>query len=402
MIRFDMWLARKLLLSRKSVGYISWSGVISIAGVAVGCFALTVSIAVLNGFEEEIQQRVIGFESDLRISGKSFDDEYRSELESILSRTDGIGSVSFYLEKKGIIMSGKERTMVRIKAVEPDRFSEIYAINGGASFFTQEGQPAVQLGRGVADRLGVGEGDSATLVSPLQNQIYLGFPAVARVTVGSVFETKVLNFDQEYCFIPLEIGQGVFGMAGNYHGVDIRLSSTASPDDVKKKVAPLLTEGFEISTWADLHQTLFSAMKMEKLGSIVVLSLIVVVASFNIVSTLIMLVMEKVKEIGILRAMGITRRRIGRIIALQGTFIGVSGLILGLGSGLSFVLVQQKWGLIKLPAAIYFVESLPVQMPPGDVFLVAAVGLLLIGSALFYPARVAGKLLPREAIQFEK
>ena len=101
MIRFEIWLARKLLLSRKSVGYISWSGVISIVGVAVGCFALTVSIAVLNGFEEEIQQRVIGFESDLRISGKSFDDEYRSELESILSRTDGIGSVSFYLEKKG-------------------------------------------------------------------------------------------------------------------------------------------------------------------------------------------------------------------------------------------------------------------------------------------------------------
>lgn len=402
MTRFDIWLARKLLLSRKSVGYISWSGVISIVGVAVGCFALMVSIAVLNGFEKEIQQRVIGFESDLRISGKPFDDEGRGELEAVLSRTEGIESISFYLEKKGIIMSGEERTMARIKAVEPERFADIYSIKGSTSSFTAEGEPAVQLGRGVADRLSVREGDSVMLVSPLQNQIYLGFPAAARVNVAAVFETKVLNFDQETCFISLELGQNVFGKKESYDGVDIRLSATASPDEVKEKVAPFLAEGFEISTWADQHQALFSAMRMEKLGSVVVLSLIVVVASFNIVSTLIMLVMEKIKEIGILRAMGITRRRMGRIIGLQGAFIGVTGLFLGLASGLLFIFSQQKWGVIKLPLAIYFVESLPVEMQSGDIFLVVSVGLFLIASALIYPARVAGKLLPREAIQFEK
>jgi len=402
MKNLNFWLARKLLLSKKEIGFISWSGFISIVGVSVGCLAIILSIAVLNGFEREIRQRIIGFETDFRLLPNSPNRLDTSQLEPLLQDIEGIEQYSFFLERKGIVISGKDRSLVWIKAVQDSFLSDVYQVGKVIVLEQKTKLPLAHLGKGIANRLGVQVGDTLRLLNPIDSQVYLGFPLMVRVVVGSVFQINLLDFDDRYCFIPLEVGRRLFRKQTTFDGVDIRLSQVIPREEVEKSLNSQLPKEVRLVTWEGLHETLFSAMRMEKLGSIVVLSLIILVASFNIASTLIMLVMEKVREIGILRTIGATKERIRKIFALQGIMIGGVGLLIGLVFGLFFILAQRYWGLISLPKNIYFTESLPVLISWMDIMIVILIGSLLIGLFVIYPALVASRLLPREAIQYEK
>ncbi|MBC8174387.1 MAG: FtsX-like permease family protein [Candidatus Marinimicrobia bacterium] len=427
----NIWLAHRMLLSKKKVGFISWSGLISILGVAVGSFALVISVAILNGFEREVRQKIIGFESDIRISG-NMDKKLSKQVETKLEEIKGIESYSFFLERKGIILSEHDRCLVLLKAVEAKTKAKVQAkakverseipkvgtkakesspvrplmepvgsLAGPVRPLTDK-IPIVHIGRRVADRLGLSEGDRIKLLSPLDSQIYSGIPTFMNATVGSIFTTNILDFDDRYCFIPLEAGQLLFNQSGTTHGVDVRLAEGAKKEWVVQELNLTIPGKLSVFTWEDLHQTLFGAMKLEKLGTIFVLSLIVVVASFNITSTLVMLVIEKVREIGILRTLGASRNRIRRIFTFQGMLIGGIGLVGGLFFGLLFIFIQHRWGLILLPGNIYFVKSLPVSITSGDVVIIGVIAVILILISIRYPARIAGKLVPREAVHFEK
>ena len=402
MKKLDLWVGRRLLFSKKEIGFISWSGFVSILGVAIGSFALLLSLAVLNGFEKEIQQKVIGFETDLRLTAPSLDETSGQQLVNLLKDTEGVDSFSFFLERKGIAVSGQGRTLVWVKAVQDSHLTGVYRIGASQKFEEETSLPVAHLGQGVADRLGVKAGDSIHLLSPLDSQLYMGFPPALKVVVGSIYQTNILDFDNTHCFIPLADGQRLFRKQGYFHGVDVRLQPRRTVGTVKSDLSSRLPGDVRLSTWEDLHRSLFSAMRMERLGSIVVLSLIILVAAFNIASTLIMLVMEKVREIGILRAIGASRERIQTIFGFQGILIGGIGLTIGLALGLIVVLAQQRWGFVVLPRKVYFLESLPVLLSWRDVVIILGVAAVLIGVFVRYPARVAGKLTPREAIRFEK
>ena len=399
---FNIWLAGRLLLSKKKVGFVSISGLVSMIGLAIGSFALVISIAVLNGFEKEIRQKIIGFESDLRITANSINENTRKTIESALQSVRGIQDYSFFLERKGIAMSEMERSLILIKAVQDGGLERVYNINKGGESVSSSGLPLAYIGKGLADDLGVQMGDKLKLVSPLDTQIFSGFPSTVVVEVGAIFETDIFDFDDRYCFVPLAIGQALFKKFGMVQGVDIRLSGEVNKKQVVEQLRSILPPGLTLSTWEELHQTLFSAMRMEKFGSIFVLSLIIVIASFNLVSTLVMLVIEKVREIGILRTLGVSRSRIKKIFGIQGIMIGSIGLAVGLFLGLLFVLVQQKWGIIPLPGDIYFIDSLPVSIEWFDIATIVVVAVVLIIGAIIYPAQVAGRLSLREAIHFEK
>lgn len=408
MRNLNLWLALRLLFSKKEVGLISWSSAVSILGVALGCFALVLSVAVLNGFEGEVRNRVVGFESELRLTGTNLTEADRPLIEGLLQQTSGVNAYSFFVEKNGVVLAGDKRALVRIKAVEDFNLDQVYRIEAISRSPLSETSFRAHLGEQVAGRLGAAVGDTLRLVSPVSSQVYMGFPTAVSVVVGSIFRTRILNLDDRYCFVPLSVGrwlvqpESAHGESAYYHGVDIRLSDHASRKAVIKELESRLPPHIKLTEWKDLHKTLFSAMRMEKLGSTVVLSLIVLVASFNIASSLVMLVMEKVRVIGILRTMGATRGRIGRVFTLQGVMIGGIGLCLGLISGLGLILVQRIWGVVTLPEHIYFVPSVPVVISWLDVLIIVAVGSVLIGISVVYPARVAGRLLPTEAVQFEK
>ena len=401
MMRLESWLARRMLLSRKKVGLISWSGIISILGVAVGCFALIISVAILNGFEREVRNKVVGFESDLRLTlGET--KLNMDNLSSTFDQESDIAGYSAFIERKAVAIAMDERSLVKVKAVEEGSLQKIYKIDGVGEMEVIGNKAPVYVGKGIADRLGLQSGDRLRLMNPLDNQIYLGMPTVLDGRVAGVFETRILNFDQTYVFVPLGVGQALFKSMDTFDGIDFRLTSSARKDTMKALILSKAPAGAVVSGWEDMHQTLFQAMQMEKLGSMVVLSLIVIVACFNIASTLTMLVLEKIREVGILKTIGFSQVRIGNIFRLQGIFIGGFGLLLGGGLGLLFVLGQERLGLIRLPETIYFVQSLPVAISLTDVITIFLIGVIVIALAVYFPSREARRLLPTEAIQYEK
>ncbi|SUZ72097.1 uncharacterized protein METZ01_LOCUS24951 [marine metagenome] len=390
-----------MLLSRKKVGLISWSGIISILGVAVGCFALIISVAVLNGFEREVRNKVVGFESDLRLTlGET--KLNMDNLGSAFDQESDIAGYSAFIERKAVAIAMDERSLVKVKAVEEGSLQKIYKIDGVGEMEVIGNKAPVYVGKGIADRLGLQSGDRLRLMNPLDNQIYLGMPTVLDGRVAGVFETRILDFDQTYVFVPLGVGQALFKSMDTFDGIDFRLTSSARKDTMKALILSKAPAGAVVSGWEDMHQTLFQAMQMEKLGSMVVLSLIVIVACFNIASTLTMLVLEKIREVGILKTIGFSQVRIGNIFRLQGIFIGGFGLLLGGGLGLLFVLGQERLGLIRLPETIYFVQSLPVAISLTDVITIFLIGVIVIALAVYFPSREARRLLPTEAIQYEK
>ena len=401
MMRLESWLARRMLLSRKKVGLISWSGIISILGVAVGCFALIISVAVLNGFEREVRNKVVGFESDLRLTlGET--KLNMDNLGSAFDQESDIAGYSAFIERKAVAIAMDERSLVKVKAVEEGSLQKIYKIDGVGEMEVIGNKAPVYVGKGIADRLGLQSGDRLRLMNPLDNQIYLGMPTVLDGRVAGVFETRILDFDQTYVFVPLGVGQALFKSMDTFDGIDFRLTSSARKDTMKALILSKAPAGAVVSGWEDMHQTLFQAMQMEKLGSMVVLSLIVIVACFNIASTLTMLVLEKIREVGILKTIGFSQVRIGNIFRLQGIFIGGFGLLLGGGLGLLFVLGQERLGLIRLPETIYFVQSLPVAISLTDVITIFLIAVIIIALAVYFPSREARRLLPTEAIQYEK
>ena len=401
MMRLESWLARRMLLSRKKVGLISWSGIISILGVAVGCFALIISVAVLNGFEREVRNKVVGFESDLRLTlGET--KLNMDNLSSIFDQESDIAGYSAFIERKAVAIAMDERSLVKVKAVEEGSLQKIYKIDGVGEMEVIGNKAPVYVGKGIADRLGLQSGDRLRLMNPLDNQIYLGMPTVLDGRVAGVFETRILDFDQTYVFVPLGVGQALFKSMDSFDGIDFRLTSSAKKDTMKALILSKAPAGAVVSGWEDMHQTLFQAMQMEKLGSMVVLSLIVIVACFNIASTLTMLVLEKIREVGILKTIGFSQVRIGNIFRLQGIFIGGFGLLLGGGLGLLFVLGQERLGLIRLPETIYFVQSLPVAISLTDVITIFLICVIVIALSVYFPSMGARRLLPTEAIQYEK
>ena len=400
MIGFEGWMAGRMLFSRKKVGLISWSGVISILGVATGCFALIVSVAVLNGFEQEVRNKVVGFETDLRITAR--DSEIDMKKFAAMESEAGIAAHSPFIERKAVAISPNDRSLVKVKAVEIGSLSDVYKIEGIEVSESVDRRAPVYVGEGIANRLGVQENDRLRLMNPLDNQLYLGMPSVLDARVAGVFETRILDFDQTYVFVPLTSGQALFKATGDVDGIDLRLTDDADKAQLRETVISVLGGDVAVSGWEEMHQTLFQAMKMEKLGSIVVLSLIVIVACFNIASTLTMLVMEKIREVGILKAIGFSRSKISTLFRLQGILIGGIGLALGTGLGLLFVSGQERLGFIRLPEAIYFVHSLPVAITSGDVAAIVLIGVIVIFLAIHFPSREARKLIPTEAIQFEK
>ena len=401
MMRLESWLARRMLLSRKKVGLISWSGIISILGVAVGCFALIISVAVLNGFEREVRNKVVGFESDLRLTlGET--KLNMDNLSSTFDQESDIAGYSAFIERKAVAIAMDERSLVKVKAVEEGSLQKIYKIDGVGEMEVIGNKAPVYVGKGIADRLGLQSGDRLRLMNPLDNQIYLGMPTVLDGRVAGVFETRILDFDQTYVFVPLGVGQALFKSMDTFDGIDFRLTSSARKDTMKALILSKAPAGAVVSGWEEMHQTLFQAMQMEKLGSMVVLSLTVIVACFNIASTLTMLVLEKIREVGILKTIGFSQVRIGNIFRLQGIFIGGFGLLLGGGLGLLFVLGQERLGLIRLPETIYFVQSLPVAISLTDVITIFLICVIVIALAVYFPSREARRLLPTEAIQYEK
>jgi|TARA_B100001079_G_scaffold44531_2_gene35832 lipoprotein-releasing system permease protein len=400
-VKFAFTIARRFMLGGKGAGPSRLTGWISIIGLAAGTFALIVSLAVLNGFEERVTNRVMGFEGDLRITAVDEDVNLTHVLDTVL-RNAYVADALPFQERKGLVSSGQqEQRFVTLKAIPIEHFTDFYDIRMDASPNQLDGS-SIYIGQVLARRLNVGVGDDITLMSPVDYGGSVGLPRRFAGNVAGIFQAEVLDVDDRIVFIPLSLGERIFLRKKGFDGIDVRLNDPKSANDLKRYFRRALTGGLSVKSWTDLHAGLFNAMRMERIGTMAVLSLIVLVACFNLMSTLVLVTYQKIREIGILRTLGTTARRIQGIILMQGIMIGGIGAIVGVVISLALVSAQNQFGLFSLPEDIYFIDKLPMVFKGVDLLAVVCISCVFIIISSAVASGRTLKINPREAVYLEK
>jgi len=399
-MKFAFTIARRFMIGGKGAGPSRLTGWISIIGLAAGTFALIVSLSVLNGFEERVTSRIVGFEGDLRITGIKENTDLLSMMNEIKEDEFVVDAMPYQVRKGLISTSNLQQRLIALKAIEVDRFSEFYNVRMDENRHGDEN--SVYIGQVLARRLNVGVGDDIQFMSPLDMSGQVGFPRRYSGKVAGIFRAEVLDVDDRIVFIPMALGEKLFSRKKSIDGIDIRLKDSKQAGLLKTYYQNKLPDGISVKSWADLHSGLFNAMRMERIGTMAVLSLIVLVACFNLMSTLVLVTYQKIREIGILRTLGTTARKIQGIILIQGLMIGGIGAIVGiLGSSL-LVMAQNRFGLFPLPEEIYFIDKLPMVFKLADFFAVIFISFILILLSSAIASNRALKINPKEAVYLEK
>ena len=385
-------IALRFLMSRKGPG--RFTGIVSMAGMGVGCFALVISLAVLNGFEGQVREKLRGFDGDLRLTGTELDAtiqllENRPELQSVMP----------FKTRQGLIQYRSNQRMVTFKAVDMQMMQSFYNVSIQGEIPQKNG---ILIGRDTAARLGVRVGDEMIISSPLDQTPSIGFPHRLKTIVNGIFHSQILDYDDRIIFLPAETGKLLFKRIDRWDGIDLRIHHEINIEDAETNIAAALPKGVILQTWEDIHGTLVKAMRLERLGAISVLSLIILVAAFNLTATLSLITVQKIKEIGILRAMGTPIHTLRNVLIIQGFWRGGWGAFSGLLSGCCLVFIQNITGFIPLPTDIYFLRTLPMKLLPVDILLITVIasGFILI-SSWGVSSKVAN-IEPQDALQWAK
>ena len=372
----NYFIAKNFLASMNTTGKIT--NVISVVGISLGSFALIISISVLNGFENKLDEKISNFDGHIRISSSISNDEL-SKIKSLKE----VKSVYINYERKGLINHLSNQSLVTFKQVNSDYFESFNEIPYVGSLPSEN---EILLGNDIASRMGVRSGDMVKISSPLDKSFILGFPPTLEVKVSGIFSSKILNYDSKYIIISETIGNKLFSNGFENQFIDIKLNHPSKIDEVKTALSNI-KEGKVISSWRDRNQVLIGAIQMEKVGSVVVLSLILLVASFSILSTIFLVNMRKIKDFGILRFLGMTIDDVQSLIRYQALIIGLKGVCIGFIAGIFIVILQNVFKMISLPNDIYAMEVLPMVLSVEDIIIVLLLNIFFILSTGFYGAR---------------
>ena len=385
-------IAEQFFFSLSDIGRITKK--ISIIGIGLGSFALIISISVLNGFEQKLDEKISNFDGHIRISGleQKFD---ISEIELL----EGISSTSFSLDRKGIINNSSYQSLVTFKQVDYNKIKSFYKV---PLVGNNPNENEILIGNDIAARLGIRVGDEVIIYSPLDNGSFLGLPPTIKTKVSGIFYSKILDYDNKYIFISNNIGKKLFHNISNLKSLDVKVKNSLEIDSIKKRLVSLLDNGKRIESWKDRNSALVSAIEMEKIGSIFVLSLIILVASFSMSSTLSLITIKKIKDIGILRLLGMRLGDIRKIIIFQTLIIGLKGLFWGMVCGVGLVSFQNFYNIISLPSDIYAMETLPMILTAEDIGMVFFINVFIIIIAGIFGGKKFLKHDPLELLKWVK
>jgi lipoprotein-releasing system permease protein len=412
----ELAIAWRYLRSRRGSRLLSFISVIAIGGVLVGVSALIVIMGVMNGLQRDLREKILVGSPDVRVLNYGEDlriPDWRKTLTTV-QRVDGVVAAAPFVMTQGLVTKGHDYAEgAQIVGIEPagKGVPEVTSIRAHAElgdfrFMASNGERrGAVLGRLLAQRLNAFPGDTSAIVSPAgvkMNPALGGYvPQFYRFEVTGVFETGMYEYDNSYVYLPLASAQEFAGLGDDVTGIEVRTEDRWQATTVARDIDAALGFPYRTMDWQEQNQSLFRALKLEKLGMAVILLLIVLVAAFNIVSTLTMVVTDKTREIGILKAMGMTARSIRRIFFIQGLVIGLVGTMLGLAVGMGTAIALDKYELIKLEEQIYFIDHLPVATEALDVAAIVVASILIAALATLYPASQAAKLFPVEAIRHE-
>jgi len=398
-MKFQLLIARKFMLGDSGSGPSRINGWVSIIGMTIGTFAILISLSVMNGFEERVIAKLIGFEGDIRITSNS-----NTNLEGIFNQIRSHSSIDkalLYKERIGMILAKDDsKRIVTFKSIDIenlDSFYNIDFINKGFSI----SKDGIAIGYLLAQRLNVDVGDPLMIMSPIDQSNSFGLPILINVKVGKIFNSQVLDFDDRIVFISKEMGDRIFLRKKSYDGIDIRLNDKEELSSVILKMQNDY-KNVSVYSWEDLHEALITAMRLERLGALAVLCLIILVSSFNLISTLVLVIIQKVRQIGILRAIGANNKHIRKIIITQGMLIGGIGAFIGILASLLLITIQNVYGIISIPSDIYFISQLPMIINSNDIFVVVLISLMFIIGSSLIASKQAVKIGIRESLQWEK
>lgn len=388
-MNWEKFISNRFYDSSKNQGW--YSGLFSMIGMGVGCFAMIISLSVMNGFETLVHGKLKGFEGDLRIVGHM--------SETPVLGLNGIEAAMPYMERRGVIESNDVQKVVSLKAVDEKTMESFYNLPlRGVT--PKAGQ--VAIGQDLAYRLGKDIGDEIIVYSPIDQAIGFGLPPRKKLVISAIFSTKVLDYDDRFVFLSMSDGKSLFRRKSGYDGVDLRIKPNSDINQIKYDLIRNMGPEMEIQSWEDLNRSLVDAMKMERLGTIVILCLIFLVAAFNLAAALTLISIQRMKEVGILRAMGAPTHSVLKMIIQLGLSRAGKGAISGFVSGILLVLVQTKFSLIPIPSDIYFVDALPMVLMPRDLFIIVILSFIFIIAASYTSGRKLAHSNIKEALQWAK
>lgn len=409
-MRFEWFVCLRYLRAKRKHNFISLISIISVAGVAIGVMALIIVLAVMTGFTNELRDKILGVNSHIvvqKIEGRITDP---TEIQQQLQTIPGIIATTPYLFSQTMITSGDAGTGAILRGIDPDSANRVLDLdrhlNGGHIADLNAPQesgrlPGIILGHELAKQLRVFQGSRIRLMSTAGSLSPIGIlPRIKTCEVIGIFKTGMYEYDASMAYVSLAVAQDFLELGSDVHGVEVRLADIFQAHGIARQIEQQLGAGTIARDWITMNKSLFSALELEKKMMFIIITLVVIVAAFNIVSTLIMVVMEKNKDIAILKSMGANAAQIMKIFVYEGLIIGLLGTIGGVGGGLLVCDILRRYKFIKLPD-VYPISTLPVEVVYPDVFMISAAAIVITLLATLYPSWQAAKIDPATALRYE-
>lgn len=402
---YELFIGLRYLKAKRKNRFISIITLISVAGVLIGVMTLIIVLAVMNGFESELRSKILGASAHAQILNETGQEitNYEKIISQLENREHIIGAAP-YVFGQGMLVSGEESEGIVIKGIIPREERKVSKLSENMAYgsFPFPEPNSILVGVELVHRLGLSLEEEVTLIPPLFVDTPFGkIPKFEVFKISGIFESGMYEYDARWVYIPLSAAQKLFDLGKGISGVEIKLDNIYSATRVAERIEEKLAYPLGVRTWIEMNRNIFAALKLEKVTMFIILVLIILVAAFNIASTLITLVVEKTKDIGILKSLGATRRSIRIIFTLEGLIIGALGTLLGCLGGFLACKILARYQFIKLPSDIYQINTLPVQMQVSDFLYISLFALLISFLAAIYPAHQASRLKPVEALRHE-
>jgi lipoprotein-releasing system permease protein len=406
----EYFIAGRYLRAKRKVRFINVISYISIIGIAVGVAALLVALSVFNGFSSVVTSVLIGFDPHLRIEKKGgFSQEQYNQVVEAIRNAGPVHAYAPFISGKAMLTSGSFNRVVYLKGMNQTDIMEVTGLKkrlalGEVSFRDTSGLPGIVIGLTLADRLAAVTGNDIIVYSPqaIQTAITgLSMPGGTKFRVTGIYESNNKEYDGIYAFISLDEARAVFNAVSKFDGIEIRLDDYERSEEFKNKMIDHVPEGTRISTWYDLHKSLYTVMRIERWTGYILLSLIILVATFNMLGSLTMGVIEKERDISMLQAMGMTRKNISRLFMTEGLFLGIAGTLAGVALGSLVLYLQTEYNLFPLDTTIYIIPAIPVEIRWSDFIFIGFSSIGLTWLAAWYPARRASAVAPAKGLRWE-
>jgi lipoprotein-releasing system permease protein len=405
---FELQIALRYLLAKRRQVFISVITLVSTLGVTVGVMALVIALAFMTGLQQELRDRILGSTAHVYVWKRGGITDYHADIERMKTVPGVLGGAPAVLGK-ALITSETGEAFATIKGVDPALESEVTDIaraltDGSLADLhpaSEDEAPGILIGRDLANALGASVGESINIVTPQGTLSPFGMvPRQRRLRVAGIFRFGLLEFDSAYGYVELDTAARLVGHADVDH-LELRVHDLYAAPAISEAIPEQLGSDYMTQDWADLNRSLYSALWLEKIAMGIGIGLIVAVAALNIIASLVLLVMEKTRDIAILKTMGASAKSVMLIFLLQGIVIGVIGTLVGATAGVIVSELLDRYRVISIPSDVYQITYLPFRVLPWDLGLVIAGAVVVCFVATLYPSRQAAKLDPAQALRYE-